>query len=68
MTTVRDLGEFGLIDRLRQAVADARLEAPTAGGSRLRLGIGDDAAAWRTGHGSEVSTTDTVAPSRSTRW
>ena len=60
MTTVRDLGETALIERLAQAVADARLAMPTAGGFRLRLGIGDDAAAWYTGPGVLVTTTDTM--------
>jgi thiamine-monophosphate kinase len=60
MTTVRDLGEFGLIERLTKKVAEARLTPPSAGDFQLRLGIGDDAAAWRVGHGVEVSTTDTL--------
>lgn len=60
MTTVRDLGEFGLIDRLTKHVAQARLGPPAYKGFRLRLGIGDDAAAWRLDTGVEVCTTDTM--------
>ena len=50
---VRDLGEFGLIERLRRALGDAADE-------RLVAGIGDDAAAWRAGGGYAVATTDTL--------
>ncbi len=60
MTTVGDIGELGLIDRLAKLVAGAGLEAPSEAGFRLCLGIGDDAAAWRTGRGVEVCTTDTL--------
>ncbi|MEJ7762596.1 MAG: thiamine-phosphate kinase [Thermomicrobiales bacterium] len=40
--TVRDIGEFGLIARLR-----ASLPAEVRDGSGLTLGIGDDAAVWQ---------------------
>ena len=60
MTTVGDIGEFALIDRIAALVAQARLESPSVAGFRVRLGIGDDAAAWRVGNGVEVFTTDTV--------
>lgn len=60
MTTVHDLGEFGLIDRLAKQVAAARLRLPPHKGFRLRLGIGDDAAAWRVDGAVEVCTTDTM--------
>ena len=60
MTTVGDLGEFGLIERLAGTVAAARLDAPAGKGFQLLLGIGDDAAAWRSGPGVMVSTTDTM--------
>ena len=60
MTTVQELGELGLIDHLTRIVADARLQMPEAGGFRLVLGIGDDAAAWHTDAGVLVSTTDTM--------
>ena len=39
---VRDIGEFGLISALRDA-----LPAAAAGGAGVTLGIGDDAATWR---------------------
>ena len=55
-----ELGEFLLIDRLTQMVRRAGLEPPSANGFRLLLGIGDDAAAWHTGPGMAVATTDTM--------
>ncbi len=60
MTTVREMGEIGLIDQLARMVAEARLQSPDVPGFRLRLGIGDDAAAWDIGAGVMVSTTDTM--------
>ena len=54
--TVRDLGEFGLIDALRAA-----LPPETVAGDRLQLGIGDDAAIWRpTPDAEQVITTDSL--------
>ncbi len=50
---VRDLGEFGLIERLRQALGEP-------GDERLVAGIGDDAAVWRSDAGFAVATTDTM--------
>jgi len=50
---VRDLGEFGLIDRLARA-----LGAPAD--ERLIVGIGDDAAVWRAGDAYVIGTTDTM--------
>jgi thiamine-monophosphate kinase len=47
------LGEFGLIERLRAAL-------PPAAGRRLLVGIGDDAAAWRSDGGCTLATTDTM--------
>lgn len=40
--TVRDIGEFGLIERLRSALPDS-----VASSDALPVGIGDDAAVWR---------------------
>ncbi len=50
---VSDLGEFGLIDRLAEAVGAARPRS-------LIVGIGDDAAAWRLGDSVALATTDTL--------
>lgn len=50
-----DLGEFGLIERLAQALG-SRAQAP----NRLIAGIGDDAAVWRTDAGALLATTDTL--------
>ena len=54
---VSELGEFGLIARLAEALA----AQPTAdSASRLAVGIGDDAAVWRVGGGALIATTDTL--------
>jgi thiamine-monophosphate kinase len=53
MTTVGDLGEFGLIARLRD-----HLGPP--GDPGLLVGPGDDAAVWRAGAAVTVATTDTM--------
>lgn len=50
---VRDLGEFGLIERLRRGLGEPADD-------RLLAGIGDDAAVWRTAAGFTVATTDTM--------
>jgi thiamine-monophosphate kinase len=49
---VDEIGEFGLIERLRSVLPPAS--------DRLALGIGDDAAAWRAGDGFALATTDTM--------
>ncbi len=60
---VRDTSEFNLIEKLAGAIAEdnaaciARLDAKEF---RLRLGIGDDAAAWDAPAGTQVLTTDTM--------
>ena len=53
MTSVGDLGEFGLIARLRERMGSASDE-------RLVVGVGDDAAVWRTDGGYTIATTDTM--------
>ncbi len=60
MTTVRQIGETALIERLANRVLDARLEPPALDGFELLTGIGDDAAVWRLAHGATVTTTDTM--------
>lgn len=58
---LRNLGEFGLIQRLTRMVSEAGVAAsPPGSGFPLLIGIGDDAAAWRTKDGVELCTTDTV--------
>ena len=56
-----DLGEFGLIARLTEALA-SRAAGRTSGevASRLAVGIGDDAAVWRSDGGAVIATTDTL--------
>src|SRR5262245_45643662 len=54
--TVRETGEFGLIDALREALPPAVIASPD-----LTLGIGDDAAVWRPKQSeSLVVTTDSL--------
>ena len=60
---VRDVGEFGLIDRLARRIAEAGVlppPTPAATAFPLRLGIGDDAAAWGANDATELLTTDTL--------
>lgn len=63
---VSDLGEFGLIERLRDRIAQQQPppRSPSAPpGERhpeLLLGIGDDCAVWRWGGDVHLSTTDTM--------
>ena len=60
---VGDLGEFALIDRLAKSIEtrnNSLASALEAQGSKLALGIGDDAAVWSTGPGLTVATTDTM--------
>ncbi len=58
---LRDLGEFGLIQRLT-AIANRLGVAATPENAAfpLLLPIGDDTAAWRTSGATELATTDTV--------
>ena len=58
---VRDIGEFGLIERLAQQIAAAtqpHVDDPAS--PHLTVTIGDDTAAWTVGGVTELLTTDTV--------
>ena len=59
---VSDIGEFGLIERLDALLKKAGVAAtPQGSHPTLLIGIGDDAAAWRTkGEKIQLSTTDTM--------
>ena len=59
---VRDLGEFGVIERLTDLVTEERggPDNATPYNFRLMVDAGDDTAAWRCGRGTELFTTDTV--------
>ena len=60
---VKDLGEFQIIEKLAEVVLDegaASVERLNESGFRLRLHIGDDAAAWDQPAGVSVLTTDTM--------
>ena len=59
---VRELGEFGLIERLSRRVSASPAAASHSSEPpvRVRVGIGDDAAVWDAAGASEVLTTDTI--------
>ena len=60
---VKDIGEFRLIDKLAQSIAaenDGLIRRLDERGFRVRLSIGDDAAAWDAPTGVRVLTTDTM--------
>ena len=60
---VKDVGEARLIEMLAEAVGPSnvsRVNRPDGLGFRLRLSIGDDAAAWDGPAGATVLTTDTM--------
>ncbi|MDE2765043.1 MAG: thiamine-phosphate kinase [Chloroflexota bacterium] len=60
MATVGDIGELALVERLGAQVGAARLSRAARPGFHLRIGIGDDAAAWHGDAGIWVATTDTM--------
>ncbi len=55
---VSELGEFGLIDLLKQKIADSGTDRPATG--QLITGIGDDAAAWQGDASIQLATVDTM--------
>ena len=58
---VKDLGEFGIIQRLTELITHQRKgEGYDAFEYQLLVDAGDDAAAWRSGSVTELATTDTV--------
>jgi thiamine-monophosphate kinase len=54
---VKQLGEFGLIDRLEKMIAEAGINKASP---NLILGIGDDAAAWKCKEQIQLATVDTM--------
>lgn len=52
-----ELGEFGLIERLTELLASEGDGEPAG---RLSVGLGDDAAVWRSDGGAIIATTDTL--------
>ena len=58
---VSELGEFGLIERIREELG-AQDKARTILGprSKLLLGIGDDAALWKSTTAAHLATTDAM--------
>jgi thiamine-monophosphate kinase len=56
---VRELGEFGLIERLAEMIPRGRAR-PTAARERLIIGIGDDAAAWYSDTSIQLATVDSL--------
>ena len=60
---VGEIGEIALIDRLARSIEPRNLALASAldpAKTELKVGIGDDAAAWTTGAGMTVATTDTL--------
>ena len=59
---IRELGEFGLIERLNGMITLGRRgpDNGAAHGFRLLVDTGDDTAAWAAGSATELFTTDTV--------
>ena len=57
---VSELGEFRLIEILADMVSRGRQGAKGKLAEGLVVDVGDDAAAWRSGEGTELATTDTV--------
>lgn len=62
MSTLKEIGEFALIERLARQVADRNPPSSPPGGADfpLLLGIGDDAAAWKADKSTVLFTTDTL--------
>jgi thiamine-monophosphate kinase len=54
---VKEIGEFGLIDRLNKMIADAKINKAFPG---LILGIGDDTAVWQGDNTIQLATVDTM--------
>ena len=57
---VRDIGEFGVIERLNALVVQRGAGNEAVRGSPLLVDTGDDTAVWQSGKGRELFTTDTV--------
>lgn len=56
---ISELGEFGIIDLLREMVANA-MDNDSSARPELILGIGDDAAAWQGDLSVQLATSDTL--------
>ena len=56
---VSELGEFGLIDRLAK-MAESSRDEQFASWQQLIIGIGDDAAAWRSDTSTQLATVDSL--------
>ena len=57
---VRDIGEFGVIERLNRLVVQRGAGNAAVQASPLQVDTGDDTAAWMAGQGHELFTTDTM--------
>jgi thiamine-monophosphate kinase len=55
---VSELGEFGLIDLLAVMISDSNINQVSPG--QLLIGVGDDAAAWRSQSSIELATVDAM--------
>ncbi len=57
---VKDLGEFGVIERLNRMIVNRGRENEAVRAFPLLVDTGDDTAAWQPGAGRELFTTDTM--------
>ena len=57
---VRDIGEFGVIERLNRMVVRRRAGNEAVSAFPLLVDTGDDTAVWQAGEGRELFTTDTM--------
>ena len=57
---VRDIGEFGVIERLNRMVVRRGAGNNAVSAFPLRVDTGDDTAVWQAGEGNELFTTDTM--------
>lgn len=57
---VKDIGEFGVIERLNRMVVDRGAVNDAVRSFPLLVDTGDDTAVWQAGEGRELFTTDTV--------
>ena len=61
MSKLEDIGEFGLINIIRQKIENSHLKNQLPMGFELLLGVGDDAAIWKPSKADyQVHTTDTL--------
>ena len=60
MSNLDNIGEFQLIDMIKRKIETASLANHPATGFELLIGVGDDAAIWKSNSAFQVQTTDTL--------